>query len=407
VFIKSLYNKILKKPGIKDCVFYHTMDIPGHGEVKGEWDLRGRERAYFGNLDFKGKRVLEMGTSSGHLCFWMEKQGARVTGYDLSRREEWDIVPYKNFDYKKHLVNHQKHIEKMNNSFWFARRAFGSSAKIIYGNIYNIPGDIGTYDIGTFGSILLHLRDPFNALRCVSPHIREAITVTDRYYPLPEDEIMVFQPYTPGCWPYDTWWKFTPEIIREFLNVLGFRHTELSFSTQLHYQKEIEMFTLVGRRKMLYTPAGNDRFGKYRDLPEKNGGIGRIDGIQQEGLKESMPDQPQPSAKEPQTVYFNVSANKRFSVSGWAYHENLSRHDHKIFIQLVNTGSGIHYEIPASRQRREDIEKDYGKYAGFITADIEKQALEPGMYYMFILQVTGDAYIKYSPGACLTVGNKA
>ena len=51
-----------------DCYFYHTMDLPGHGTVTGEWDLRGREAAYLGNVDFQGKRVLEVGTASGHLC---------------------------------------------------------------------------------------------------------------------------------------------------------------------------------------------------------------------------------------------------------------------------------------------------------------------------------------------------
>lgn len=83
---------------IDDCYFYHTMDIPGHGTVAGEWDLRGREAAYLGNVDLKGKRVLEVGTASGHLCFAMERMGADVVGYDLSEKQDWDVVPYHALD---------------------------------------------------------------------------------------------------------------------------------------------------------------------------------------------------------------------------------------------------------------------------------------------------------------------
>jgi len=61
---------------LEECDFYHTMDLPNHGVVTGAWDLRGREAAYLGNVDVAGKRVLEVGTASGHLCFAMEKMGA-------------------------------------------------------------------------------------------------------------------------------------------------------------------------------------------------------------------------------------------------------------------------------------------------------------------------------------------
>jgi hypothetical protein len=33
-----------------DCHWYHTMDIPGHGSVKGHWDLREQTDAYLGGV---------------------------------------------------------------------------------------------------------------------------------------------------------------------------------------------------------------------------------------------------------------------------------------------------------------------------------------------------------------------
>ena len=58
---------------ISDCAFYHTMDIPNHRTVYGEWDLRGREASYLGNISLQGKSVLEIGTANGQLCFAMER----------------------------------------------------------------------------------------------------------------------------------------------------------------------------------------------------------------------------------------------------------------------------------------------------------------------------------------------
>jgi hypothetical protein len=32
---------------LRDCYFYHEMDLPGYGHVEGEWDLRGKEQEYW------------------------------------------------------------------------------------------------------------------------------------------------------------------------------------------------------------------------------------------------------------------------------------------------------------------------------------------------------------------------
>jgi len=32
-----------KVESAKECTFYHVMDIPTHGVVGGQWDLRGHE----------------------------------------------------------------------------------------------------------------------------------------------------------------------------------------------------------------------------------------------------------------------------------------------------------------------------------------------------------------------------
>jgi 2-polyprenyl-3-methyl-5-hydroxy-6-metoxy-1,4-benzoquinol methylase len=68
---------------LNDCYFYHTGDLPGLRVQKGEWDLRGNISAYLGDVDFEGKRVLDVGTANGFLCFEIERRAAEAVGYDL------------------------------------------------------------------------------------------------------------------------------------------------------------------------------------------------------------------------------------------------------------------------------------------------------------------------------------
>jgi len=240
---------------ISDCYFYHTMDVPNHGTIHGEWDLRGRETSYLGNISLQGKRVLEVGTASGHLCFTMERMGAEVVAYDLSDEQEWDIVPYAGYDYGKHISQRKEHMRRINNGFWIAHRTYNSHVKVAYGTVYEIPDDIGQFDICTFGSILLHLRDPFLALQRVSAHVKETAVVTDVAPTLTDDRLLAgsrlieFLPKASQCSPIETWWKLSPELVSEFLQILGFVHTTISFHHQLYRGEEVQLYTVIGHRK--------------------------------------------------------------------------------------------------------------------------------------------------------------
>jgi hypothetical protein len=83
-----------KVEDVADCYFYHTMELPGLGVIEGrDWDLRGRVDEYLGNVDFAGKRVLEIGPASGFLTFEMEKRGAEVVSVEVTDEHGWDFVP--------------------------------------------------------------------------------------------------------------------------------------------------------------------------------------------------------------------------------------------------------------------------------------------------------------------------
>jgi SAM-dependent methyltransferase len=241
----------------KDCYFYHTMDIPTHGLVKGEWDLRAGVREYLGGVEFKGKRVLEIGTASGFLCFHMESQGAEVVAYDLSEEQPWDIVPYEGVDVSKLIEDRKKHIRKLNNGFWFAHGRLKSRAKVVYGSVYSIPREIGSVDISVLGSVLLHVRDPFLALQNALRLTRQTVIVTDvmprAYFFLKlirkiTGDCMRFAPRHTLKAPFETWWTLSPELITRFIGVLGFEKVEVRFHTQLFNTGRRRLFTVIGHR---------------------------------------------------------------------------------------------------------------------------------------------------------------
>lgn len=79
---------------LEDCSFYHSMDLPGVGEVQGLWNLRPGVEDYLGRIAFDGQRVLEIGPASGFLTVQMEKRGGNVVAVELADETLWNYVPY-------------------------------------------------------------------------------------------------------------------------------------------------------------------------------------------------------------------------------------------------------------------------------------------------------------------------
>lgn len=248
----GIYAKPRVIEDIDQCFFYHTIDLPGHGTIEGDWDLRDGINDYLGGVNFSGKKVLDVGTANGMLCFETERQGGKVTAFDLSKDYAWDLVPYakwKDYEYISH--EHHNTIDRLNNAYWFCHRCFNSNAKVVYGDVYNIPEQIGEVDIVVYGSILLHLRDPFLALQNGTRLTREAVVVTevlrDQTFQSKEP-YMKFLPDPETLEPVDTWWDLRPEFIVRVLNVLGFEDTQVTYHSQLCKGEKVQLYTVVCRR---------------------------------------------------------------------------------------------------------------------------------------------------------------
>ncbi len=248
----SLYATPRVVTDLTDCYFYHTVELPGYGLINGEWDLRRGIRDYLGEVDFAGKRVLEIGTSSGFVCFHMERAGADVVAYDLSDAHSIDIVPNR-CDLVRFAADYKHHIRRLNNAYWLSHRANQSRARVVYGSVYDIPSAIGLVDISTFGCVLLHLRDPFLALQNALRLTRETVIVTEPLW-TPEKfgkyttPVMEFLPDPTNAVADVTWWFLSPHLVQRFVALLGFEDSAVTTSRHIYKNQVVYAFTVVAKR---------------------------------------------------------------------------------------------------------------------------------------------------------------
>lgn len=259
----SLYAEPRHIEELSQCYFYHTMKLPEIGVVPGNWDLRGGLKEYLGDVSFEGKRVLDVGCASGILSFYMESQGADVVSYDLDKSGDWDMVPFAKWEHYQHISNERKSIiDRLNNAYWLAHRLKESKARVVYGEVYAIPDAIGPVDMCVFGSVLLHLRDPFLALQNGLKLTKNTAIVTEcMRAPIP-------QPPTEGepapasggptlrllpdfrtVEPKDTWWDIAPEWTIWALGVLGFEDAVVTYHTHKYDGVDNDLYTVVAHRR--------------------------------------------------------------------------------------------------------------------------------------------------------------
>jgi hypothetical protein len=236
---------------LDDGYFYHSIDLPGRPTIVGAWDLRENVQAYLGGIEVAGKKVLEVGAANGFLTFHMEKRGAKVVPYDLSPDKLGDIMRYPGLDQVAFEAEYRAVVKGLNKAWEHARQAFGSSLTLRHGTAYEVPEDIGPVDVATFGSILLHLRDPYSALASAARLTRERIVVTELFNPpfrttsridgvirripraaaeLARCAGSIFNP-TLNRDPC-TWWNFSPGGIVRLLAPLGFSKIAVSYHRQ-------------------------------------------------------------------------------------------------------------------------------------------------------------------------------
>src|SRR5215204_721174 len=245
-------------PNLDSCLFYHSIDLPGHGFQKGFWDIRGKERQYLGNFNFSGKRVLELGPASGHLSFFMEREGAEVVSVEASDERIWELY-WKVHDplpsaLEELLRSGQKSLKEIKNSYWFSHNAFSSKARVHYGNAYDLPPELGKFDVAVMACMLLHNKSPLLIVENCARVTSEAIIIVEPIRKLHfAQSPLEFVPNGKAL-SWDTWWGFTPKFFVDVLSSLGFKYPAVTRHSQICFGKPQDMITVVARREPFPEP---------------------------------------------------------------------------------------------------------------------------------------------------------
>jgi SAM-dependent methyltransferase len=235
---------------LSDCFFYHTMTLPGFGEVRGHWDLRGRFHDYVGNVDVKGKSVIDIGAATGFLSFEAERNGAtRVVSFDMAHASQQSFLPFAENRRRREPENQNVEMEQWKNAYWLCHRLLNSKAEVYYDDIYHLPAELGQFDIALVGSVLEHLSDPIKALASICRLVRETIVIVS---PLIQSEERIARFEGSADHPENdfTWWTYSVGLYREVLKMLGFKIERIMESQyRYHYRDTLETrHTLVAIR---------------------------------------------------------------------------------------------------------------------------------------------------------------
>jgi SAM-dependent methyltransferase len=229
-------------PSLSDCDFYHTMDLPDVGEIKGYWDLRGRFDDYTGHVSLARRTVLDVGTASGFLSFEAERNGAIVTSFDADSPSRYEYVFGETSQYVDDLA-----FERRRNSYALAHGKFSSKAKLVLGDVYDLPRYMTAHDVVLVGQILVHLRDPLKAIRQAASVTKETLIIVEGSFES-EAPTAVFL----GSKNFYAWWDLSTGFYRHWLPLLGF---EISSMRPQRFKclhddtpGDVEVWTIVATR---------------------------------------------------------------------------------------------------------------------------------------------------------------
>ncbi len=244
-----------------DFIFYQSIELPGVGLVAGSWDHRETVDAFLGKVDFRGKKVLDVGPANGFFSFEIEKRGGCVTAVDLGQNTPWDVVPHPFLDHEVMVANMRENVRKVENAFWFGHKALNSKVELVYGSVYDVPKVVKNMDIALMSNVLQHFRDPLLAMERVAQVVGETMVVTETIWH-DDAEFLAsasarLLPRTSAPEVSHSWWQTSPSLVIEFLQLLGFPIIKYD----LHLQKfngtssdlkprMVKHFTITARRPL-------------------------------------------------------------------------------------------------------------------------------------------------------------
>jgi len=225
---RPLFVESPKRIRPEDCYWYHVMNLPRFGPTPGEWDIRENFNAYVGNVPLAGRTVLDVGTASGFLSFSAESAGAcEVVSFDIDTGDRQHLLPFKDSlycrDHAAWAEERTAFFQAWKNAYWVAHRALRSRARALYGDIYRLPPELGTFDVVICCAVLEHLSDPIRAIASIARHAADhlvlGVWIPDLGFQGP---IAWFLGEADKPQNDSVFWAYSLPVYRHVLTMLGF-----------------------------------------------------------------------------------------------------------------------------------------------------------------------------------------
>ena len=140
---------------LTDFTWYHATELPDGTVLPGVWDLAVTRSSTSAALTWRGRarlrarpghRVPDLldgtaGCRGGLLRGRLRRADRHPAGEGAGRPRRAPRVM-------------QQTIDPNHDGWWHLHRTFGSAAKFVQGNIYDMPADLGTFDVTLVGAIL-------------------------------------------------------------------------------------------------------------------------------------------------------------------------------------------------------------------------------------------------------------
>ncbi len=224
------FNKRRNSPNLSDCHFYHSFDLPDGSQLIGDWDMRGKFDEYVGYLPLEGKTVIDFGAASGFLSFEAEKRGAKVTSFDADSTARYCRLPHTpsryTHDREASIALDNKWLDGVKNSYWYVYNALKSHNRVFYGDLYNLPQEIGTFDVAILGQFLVHNRSAIDVLEVVASKAKQYVVITEGIWDIDEPGAKLLGSASSPDDFYSNW-LYSPPFYSEIMGMLGFER--LSF----------------------------------------------------------------------------------------------------------------------------------------------------------------------------------
>lgn len=197
--------------------WYHSIDLGGGMVTPGNHDHRSFVSRVGFPEDLTGKRVLDVATFDGFWAFEFERRGAEVVAIDLPSTAELDL-PHG----VRNIVEAEALDIPLGDAFRVAHEALGSGVQRQACSVYDLdPSELGTFDLVFVGDVLLHLRNPLDALRRVRSVAKDRLIMVDRYDPSISGTGQRLLRYE-GGWNGLEWWAPSLETLEQWVVDAGF-----------------------------------------------------------------------------------------------------------------------------------------------------------------------------------------